>query len=104
MHTMRNPRNSGSSAGAREEELHLRRKLLALAVQVQRHGPEALQDAQKDGAAKVEYRKEKEGFELLAPLAIPNRSALGKPVVLRVGTANQEKNEPSAKKADVKDK
>jgi hypothetical protein len=62
----------------REELLQVRRNLLALAVAVQRHGPDALKSA--PAAGPVEYQKTDDGFELRCRC-----SGSDKPEVLRVG-------------------
>ena len=64
----------------REEQLHVRRNLLDLAVQVQRHGPEALQAARTYGNSKVEYRRTAAGFELQCQPASSD-----KPEIMAVG-------------------
>ena len=59
----------------RSVQLQIRRDLMELAVQVQRHGPDALKSASR---IKVEYRKTETGFELRSPFG-------GKTEVLTVG-------------------
>lgn len=53
-----------AKVGVREQQLHVRRNLLALAVQVQRHGPEVLKSAPALGSGTVEHHKTETGFEL----------------------------------------
>jgi len=65
-----------------EEEMVVRRALLGAAVQVQRHGPEALQSLPQIGKDKIRYQKTDHGFELSSRCA-----AVDKTVVVRVGTA-----------------
>lgn len=66
----------------REDQFQLRRSLLMFAIQVQRHGPDAIQDAVVPGHGPVEYRKTSAGFELRC-----QPKSADKPEVLRVGTA-----------------
>jgi hypothetical protein len=65
----------------REEQLHVRRSLLELAVQVQGHGPDLLKSAQAYGSGKVEYRKTDFGFQLHYQFTSPDKTD-----VLSVGT------------------
>lgn len=55
---------SVGKVGEREEQLHVLRDLMKLAVQVQRHGPAALKSALLIGGAKVQYHKTESSFEL----------------------------------------
>jgi len=66
----------------REEQLHVRRSLLELAVQVQRRGPDALKSAKTPGNGRVEYRKTDAGFELHYQFASSDKTD-----VLSVGAA-----------------
>jgi len=68
-----------SKAFERTSQHHLRRELMSLAVQVQRHGPDALKSATH---IKVEHHKTATGFELRA-------ACLDKTEVLVVGIAMQ---------------
>jgi len=61
----------------RSVQLQIRRDLMELAVQVQRHGPDALKSASR---IKVEYHKTETGFELQSPFG-------DKTEVLVVGSA-----------------
>jgi hypothetical protein len=66
----------------REDQLQVRRSLLTFAIQVQRHGPDAVEGATVSGHGPVEYRKTDAGFELRCRPA-----AADKPEVLQIGTA-----------------
>lgn len=64
----------------REKQVLVRRTLLALAVQVQRHGSEVVKSALDSRDGTVEYHKTEAGFELRY-----QHSAGGKPEVLQIG-------------------
>jgi hypothetical protein len=66
----------------REDQLHVRRSLLTFAIQVQRHGPDAIKGAAVPGHGPVEYRKTDAGFELRC-----QPGSADKPEVLQVGAA-----------------
>lgn len=63
----------GSKAFDRDEQLYVRRHLIELAVQIQRHGPEAIKSAKPIGRHEVKYQKTDSGFELHCPLATPEK-------------------------------
>lgn len=66
----------------REDQFHVRRSLLTFAIQVQRHGPDAIHGAAVPNHGPVEYRQTAAGFELRCqPGSAEN------PEVLQVGTA-----------------
>ena len=64
----------------REDQLQVRRQLLLLAIQVQRHGPDAVKTATVPGHGPVEYHQTDAGFELRCQPA-----SADKPEVLPVG-------------------
>ena len=69
-----------AKVAGREEQLQVRRQLLLLAIQVQRHGPDVVKTATIPGHGPVEYHKTDAGFELRCQPA-----SADKPDVLQVG-------------------
>jgi len=66
----------------REDQFHVRQQLVQLAIQVQRHGPDAIKGAAVPNHGPVEYRQTGAGFELRC-----QPGSAEKPEVLQVGTA-----------------
>jgi hypothetical protein len=71
-----------AKAAGREDQFHVRRSLLTLAIQVQRHGPDTIQGAAVPGHGPVEYRQTDGGFELRCQPASADT-----PEVLPIGAA-----------------
>lgn len=74
-------------AAMSEERIRVLRGLLVLAVQIQRHGPDALKNAPPIGQGKIAYQKGENGFELTVNCAVPEKT-----VTLRVGPDVQAKS------------
>jgi hypothetical protein len=68
-----------AKAVGREDQIQVRRQLLLLAIQVQRHGPNGLKTAAVPGHGPVEYHQTDAGFELRCQPA-----SADKPDVLQV--------------------
>jgi hypothetical protein len=66
----------------REDQFQVRQQLLLLAIQAQRHGPDAITGATVPGHGPVEYRQTDAGFELRC-----QPGSADQPEVLQVGTA-----------------
>jgi hypothetical protein len=69
-----------AKVASREDQLQVRRQLLLLAIQVQRHGPDAVRTATVPGHGPVEYHKTDADFELRCQPA-----SADKPDVFQVG-------------------
>lgn len=68
----------------RETQRDTRRSLLAMAIQVQKHGQDALKSSRRPGEGPIEFRKTKAGFELRY-----HYTPTDKWEVLRVGSTSQ---------------
>jgi hypothetical protein len=68
----------------RETQRDIRRSLLAMAIQVQKHGQDVLKSSRRPGEGPIEFRKTKAGFELRYHYVPTDKWE-----VLRVGSASE---------------